>query len=297
MSILFSLLFIIVQTSYCEDRVDLSADKRKIINDIMMSNDISKVDLIASHLNDDDKLVKIAAIEALGFLRSTRHEDIIVDILLKEKDRDIKNSCLIALSYFYPLKNVDKLIDYYGKEKDELLKAQVIRLFAARDVKKLENEMLSVIKSKKSSFDLQVSAIYYLGVIKSTSSIITLKDFLGSDNKMIRLEAIRALGEIGDRSTIELLRARLAEEDDDIKIESAVALAKMGDNFGIKDMYKYVESRNLSHREKALLVIGTVGGFESIKVLEEIMSKTKDENLKFLISFTIEKIKARTKIK
>lgn len=270
-------------------------DKRKIINDAVISNDISKIDLIAGYLKDDDKLVKMAAIEGLGMLRSSKHEDDIVDILLKERDRDIKNSCIIALSYLYPLKNVDKIIDYYKKERDEVLKTQIVRLLASRNVKKLENEMISIIKSKVSSIEMQTSAIYYLGVIKSTASTTILKDLLNNDDKVVKLEVIRALGEIGDRSTIDILRARVGENDDDIKIESSLALAKMGDNFGVKEMYKYIDSTNLSHRERALIVIGSVGDQDSIKILEEKLSKTNDQNLKSFISFTIEKIKARNR--
>lgn len=289
------LMFLLVSLFSLHIAVSQQVDKRKIINDAVISNDLSKTDLIASYLKDEDKLIKIAAIEALGILKAVKYEDKIVEILLKEKDRDIKNSCIIALSYFYPLKSIDKIAEYYKNEKDELLKSQIVRLFAARDIKKLENEMLSIIKSKSSSIEMKTTAIYYLGVIKSTSSVDVIRDLLKDDNKLVKLEAIRALGEIGDRTSIDLLRARVGENDDDIKIESSFALAKMNDNFGLKEMYKYIDSKNLSHREKALIVIGSVGDLESIKVLEEKLSKTDDQNLKSFISFTIEKIKARTR--
>lgn len=269
--------------------------RRKAINDIVFSRDNSKVDVVAGYLNDENKLVKMAAIEGLGILRSTKNEDNIVDILINDTDREIKNSCIVALSYLYPLKNIDKITNYYFKENDEFIKGQIIRLLALKNVKTLEKEMINLISSNKTSNELKLNAIYYLGVIKSTQSVPIIRNFINDSNKLIKLEAIRSIGEIADTSSIELLRARVGENDDDVKLESALALSKMGDPFGLDYMYKYIDSPNLSYRDKALTVIGAVGNTKSISILEDKLKNVTDPNLKSFISFTIEKIKARLK--
>ncbi|MCX7641699.1 MAG: HEAT repeat domain-containing protein [Elusimicrobiales bacterium] len=269
--------------------------KRNMINDIVFSKDLSKIDIVVSAINDENKIVRMAAIEGLGILGSSQHEDLILNILLEETDKEIKNSCMVALSYIYPLKNYNKLIQYYRNETDDILKGQAIRLLASKNVKDVENEMITVLNSKKFSLELKVNAIYYLGVIKSTQAVNLLLEYLNDSNKLIRLESIKALGEISDRKTVDFIRARMGENDDDIKIETSLALSKMGDNFGLSEMYKYIDSPNLSYRDKALTVIGAVGDLTSIKILEEKLRKTQDQNLKSFIGFTIEKIKARLK--
>lgn len=270
-------------------------ERRRFINDIVFSRDTSKVDEILPYINDESKIVRMAAIEGLGILRASKYEDKIIDILVNDPDKEIKNSSIIALSYLYPLKNYRRIVDYYFNEKDEFIKNQIIRLLAFKNVKELEDEMIKVLSSDKTSRELKLNALYYLGVIKSTQSVPTIQRYLSDEDKLIRLEAIRAAGEIGDRSFIELLRVRVRENDDEIRIDSALALAKMGDSSGLEYMYDYITSPNLSYRDKSLTVIGSVGDERSIKKLNEKLKDITDENLKSFITFTIEKIKARLK--
>ncbi len=266
--------------------------RRKNINDIVFARDISKVDEIAKYMYDENKLVRMAAIEGLGTLRAEKYSDAIIDILMKETDRDLKNSCIIALSYM-PSLNTKKLLDYYKKETEILLKAQMIRLFGARNEKSVEKEMMKIASSSKNPSELRIAAVYYLGAVKSTDSISILRDLVQGDDKLLKMEAIRVIGDIGDKSSIDIIKARAGEKDDDIKIESVLSLAKLGDNSMLESVYEYIDSQNLSYREKVLTAAGIAGDIKTLTFLEEKLKKVEDPNLKSFISFTIERIKAR----
>ncbi|MGC9071042.1 MAG: HEAT repeat domain-containing protein [Elusimicrobiales bacterium] len=265
---------------------------RKFINDIVSSRDVTKADRIAKYIYDENKLIKMAAIEGLGMLRAEKYCDDIINILLKETDRDIKHSSMISLSYI-PSFNTSRLIEYYNKETDNMLKAQVIRLLASKNEKSLEKEAIKIASSTNYSTEIKIAAVYYLGIIKSTNSVSLLIDLAKSSDKLLKIESIKALGEIGDKTCVDVIRIRAGEKDDDIKIESVLSLAKLGDNSMLESVYDYIDSPNLSYREKVLTAAAIVGDMKTVSFLEKKLKKVNDQNLKSFISFTIERIKSR----
>ncbi|MEF3279495.1 MAG: HEAT repeat domain-containing protein [Elusimicrobiota bacterium] len=271
--------------------------RRQAIINLSQTRDLKYADIIEKYIEDQDKLVRMAAIESLGMMRSEKSIDKILTILSKTSDNDIKNSCLIAISYMPKLNKPDKIIELALKDENENIKVVAIRTLGSFNIKSIENDMIKLVEDKKSNTFIKQSAINYLGAIKSTTSIELLLKLTKSEEKQIKISAIRALGDIGDLKASEALRVRVGEDDADVQIESALALAKMGDNFGLSFIYKYLDSDNIAYKNMALNIIGMVGNEQSIAILEEKIKKITDPSLKSFMEFTKERIKARIRSK
>lgn len=271
--------------------------RRQGILKLSETRDLRYANVIEKYLDDENKLVKMTAIESLGVLRNQSSSDKIVDILSKTDDDDIKNSSIIALSYMPELKNPQVLINLALKDKSEYIRVSAIRILGSFNIKDIEDDMIDIVKSEKTTTILKVSAINYLGSIKSQKSKDIIAKMINCEDKLIKLNSIKAAGDIGDVSFRELLRARVGENDADIQIESANSLAKMGDDFGLEKIYKYLDSDNINYKNMVLNIIGAVGNERSISILDEKIKNEKNAQIKSFMEFTKEKIKARLKIK
>jgi len=282
-----------------EDKI-LSSDpgiRRQAIVEMTSKRDPKYIDYIEKYIDDENKIVKLAAIEASGIYRSTKTVDKIISILSKTTDNDIKNSCLISLSYMPNIEKRDIIKDIALKDKDDNIKSQAIRILANLNDYSIENDMLKVTEDKKQNPSLRSSAISYLSKIKSEKAKNIILKALKDENKQVRIEAIRACGDMQIKESIETLRIISGENDSDIQLEASFSLAKLGDSFPLKYMYSYLDNNNPFYKNMALNIIGIIGDEESIKILDEKIKLEKDPNIKSFMEFTREIIKGRLKIK
>jgi len=282
-----------------EDKI-LSSDpgiRRQAIVEMTSKRDPKYIDYIEKYIDDENKIVKLAAIEAAGIYRSTKTVDKIISILSKTTDNDIKNSCLIALSYMPNIEKRDIIKDIALKDKDDNIKSQAIRILANLNDYSIENDMLKVAEDKKQNPSLRSSAISYLSKIKSEKAKNIIFKALKDENKQVRIEAIRACGDMQIKESIETLRIISGENDSDIQLEASFSLAKLGDAFPLKYMYSYLDNNNPFYKNMALNIIGIIGDEESIKILDEKIKLEKDPNIKSFMEFTREIIKGKLKIK
>ena len=282
-----------------EDKI-LSSDpgiRRQAIVEMTSKRDPKYIDYIEKYIDDENKIVKLAAIEAAGIYRSTKTVDKIISILSKTTDNDIKNSCLIALSYMPNIEKRDIIKDIALKDKDDNIKSQAIRILANLNDYSIENDMLKVAEDKKQNPSLRSSAISYLSKIKSDKAKNIILKALKDENKQVRIEAIRACGDMQIKESIETLRIISGENDSDIQLAASFSLAKLGDTFPLKYMYSYLDNNNPFYKNMALNIIGIIGDEESIKILDEKIKLEKDPNIKSFMEFTREIIKGKLKIK
>ncbi len=268
-------------------------ERRRAIMDMVNTRDLKYVAVIEKYLEDENKIVKLSAIEALGVLRSQASANKIVEILSKTTDDDIKNSCIIALSYMPKLENPKIMAEIALKDKNDLIRISAIRTLGAFGINLIEDEIIKILEDKKSSNSLKVAAINYLSSIKSEKSKDLFKKLLKNEDNSIRIASIRAIGDMQIKDYITELRVLSGENIPEIQLEAAYSLAKMGDNFALDSIYKYLDSSNPVYRDIGLNIIGMVGDEKSIKILEEKISKTTDESFKSYLQFTREKIKSR----
>jgi|GEM_PF-5730958 len=269
--------------------------RRQAIIDMAQTRDVKYVDVIEKYINDENKLVSMAAIESLGTMRSQKSAGKITELLSKTADNDIKNSCIIALSYMPKIENPQPLINIALNDKDENLRASAIRTLGAFNIGDIEEEAINAISDKKSSLKLKISYIDYLGAIKSKKSALLLIKFIKDENLPLRVSAIRALGDIGEKTAIESLRIISGENIPEVQIEAAYSLAKMGDNFALNSLYKYLDSDNQSYKNMAINIIGIIGDSNSINVLNKKIEDEKNPSFKSFMEFAREKISARLK--
>jgi HEAT repeat protein len=282
-----------------EDKI-LSSDpgiRRQAILEMTSKRDPKYIDYIEKYIDDENKIVKLAAIEAAGIYRSTKTVDKIISILSKTTDNDIKNSCLIAISYMPNVEKRDIIKDIALKDKDDNIKSQAIRILANLNDYSIENDMLKVAEDKKQNPSLRTSAISYLSKIKSEKAKNIILKALKDENKQVRIEAIRSCGDMQIKESIETLRIISGENDSDIQLEASFSLAKLGDSFPLKYMYSYLDNNNPFYKNMALNIIGIIGDEESIKILDEKIKLEKDPNIKSFMEFTREIIKGKLKIK
>ena len=305
MDIFINLAFIfniiISAQSSLEERI-LSSDpgiRRQAIVEMTQTRDPKYLAYIENYIDDENKIVKLAAIEAIGIYRSTKTIDKIIDILSKTKDNDIKNSCLISLSYMPFIEKKDIIKNIALKDPDNNIRIQAVRILANLGDNSLENEMLKLAGNKKENLLIRASSIYYLSKIKSEKSKDIILKSLKDEDKQIRIEAIRACGDMQIKESIDTLRIISGENDPDIQLEASLSLAKLGDSFPLRYLYSYLDKDNINivYKSMALNIIGIIGDEESIRILNKKIELEKDPNIKSFLEFTRERIKGRLKIK
>ncbi|HOL62255.1 MAG TPA: HEAT repeat domain-containing protein [Elusimicrobiales bacterium] len=270
--------------------------RRQTIMEMAQTRDLKYAPVIEKYLEDENKLVKMAAIESLGTMRSEGSSDKILNLLSVSNDKDIKNSCIIAISYMPKLEKPEALVKVALQEPDENLKVSAIRTLGSFGVKNIEQDMIKTLNDKKASVNLRVAAANYLSSIKSDKSSDIFLKLLKDENNLLRIEAIRAAGDMQIKSAITDLRVISGENTPEIQLESALSLAKMDDPFALNNMYKYLTSSNASYRNMALNIIGMIGNEESVKILDDKIKTETDPSFKGFMEFTREKIKARIKL-
>jgi HEAT repeat protein len=269
--------------------------RRQVIIEMSQTRNPKYLDYIERYIDDEAKIVKLAAIEGAGLYRSTRTVEKILNILSKTTDNDIKNSCLIALSYIPSIENRGVIKNLALKDKDENIRAQAIRLLGNLNDNSIENEMLKLAEDDKQVSFLKASAIDYLSKIKSKKAEKIILKLLKSENKQIRVQAIRACGDMQIKESQEILRIISGENDPDVQLESSFSLAKLGDKFPLKYLYKYLDDKNVVYKNMALNIIGIIGDNDSVKILDEKIKVEENPNFKSFMEFTREMIKGRIK--
>ncbi len=145
--------------------------------------------------------------------------------------------------------------------------------------------LLKVLKDE--SEDVQLYALWALGVIGSKEEAPHLIPFLSNKSDQIRKIAVYVLGVLGDKQTIHSIRVLLNDSVADVRWNAALSLARFRDASGRDILLQMLErdqlanSYHLNDAEIEKVIINAVKGLalignpESLKILETVSRNDK----------------------
>lgn len=140
---------------------------------------------------------------------------------------------------------------------------------------------------KDESEDVQLYAIWALGVSGAKSHAGEIRAFLASRNDEIRKTAVYVLGVLGDNQAVAAIKPLLDDASPDLRWNAALSLARLGDDSGRDVLLKMAERESLEAEyqlneeqiEKVMVNavkgLALVGGASSREVLESLSRRDK----------------------
>jgi HEAT repeat protein len=156
----------------------------------------------------------------IGYLQAANIDDLTQQ--LKQEDVIVRLHAIKALGETKDARAVEPLI--------VVLKDSKCGLQAANALAKIGNHSVGhlITALKDESPIARRNAAMALGKIKDTSAVNPLIASLKDDNPIVRRNAARALGEINDSSAVEPLTAALKDNSPIVRRNAALALKEMG---------------------------------------------------------------------
>jgi len=125
------------------------------------------VEPLISALKEENKTVRIQAIEALGIMKDKRAVKPIIE-LLKDQDKKIRKISAWALGSIEDPEAVEPLINALGDDDEEVVKSSIWSLAMIKD-KKAVYPLIEILKNRNDK--LQKTSAWAISIIKHPSSI------------------------------------------------------------------------------------------------------------------------------
>ena len=268
-----------------------SALRRQGADFLGSSRNQKAVPHLVKALADEAAAVRSSAVDGLCQLVNRDSTKAISAILLNDKDAMVRQQAASSLSYMADQSAGPALVKAL-KDDVAAVRYAAANTLGAMHYAPAEDALIDML----SDASMRRVAISALGQLQSKKAAPGIFKALADQDKYTRLEAVRALGSIGDRSAAPELEKRLEKtEEPSVRVESALALAKMGLPGGLITAYEFVKSPDLSLKNQALEVIGTVGDARSLQFIEELYSAERDPVSKSMLDFTRQRLAARQK--
>jgi HEAT repeat protein len=173
---------------------------RNLAGEILLKKSTDSINTICTQLsvisNDDD--VKFL-VDILGLIGDKCAEDLLIDILIKNKNENVIVACIEALGNINSEKAMDSILPFY--DKSDVLKPCVIEA---------------------------------AGKIRSLKSLKFITEKFDSDDDLLRFTMIESLGEIGDETTFYFLISQLDNLDDTFIAPLLEAIYKLKNKYNLE---------------------------------------------------------------
>ena len=156
--------------------------------------------------------------------------------------------------------------------------------------------------------EVELYALWALGVIRDKSAVEDCLPFLKSDNVELRKISSYVLGVLGEKRSVGSLKPLLNDPVPDVRWNAALALARLGDSSGkdilvkMLDRKSMVSENNLNDEAVEIIMINAVkgltliGGRDCIKILQELSKNDKSLKVRQAAIQSLEMIKLSARL-
>lgn len=222
----------------------VSADRRaelaRHLADIAEENYVVDFSPVFAHLLADDLVaVRLAALDGVWDSDSPALIDPIVDLMFSDADVDVQAAAARALAHYVLLAEwgqvdrrhvspiVDALLEVYRNERSPFaVRRAALEAMAAANRPAISEIILEAYETGEE--EMQVSAIFAMGVTADRRWLPVLFDELSSPSAALRAEAARASGAIGASDAVDRLEDTLDDEDPEVVAAAIQALGQIG---------------------------------------------------------------------
>ena len=195
--------------------------------------------LFAYMFGDESAAVRVAALDGVWDSEDQSLVPMILDLLATDKEATVRAGAARALAHYILLAEWGQISDAYTSEIVDGLLAAYDNPRSALEVKRAALEAVSASSHprvpelitdayEEGSNDLQLSAIFAMGISGDKRWMPMLEEELSSPSPDFRAEAARACGIIGGHFSIEALEQLIDDDDPEVGAAAILALGQIG---------------------------------------------------------------------
>jgi HEAT repeat protein len=201
--------------------------------------DVNFNDIFIACLQDPDAAVRASAIEGLWEDEDRTIIDPLIAILHRDSQEAVRAAAATALGRFAMLTELGEMRQQDGDKVQKALWTVIENGKEGLEVRRRAIESLApfslpevtnIIREAYNSnnYEMQVSAIYAMGMNCDLQWLDTLIGELGNTDAEMRYEAARACGEIGEDKAVPYLVKLIHDTDLQVKLAAIAALGRIG---------------------------------------------------------------------
>lgn len=226
---------------------------------------------ITARLQDDDSEVRMAALQALKNLGTTKSFTQVLKCL-EDRNREIRSHAIqttVAIRQRNPGTH-SELISCLQSEH-ETVREGVVVIIRELESREDANKIISLLSDL--SEGVRIEAIRTLGSLGDVSAVPNLLGQIEVSKPNIRKAAVEALGSLADlRATVPLLERAALDEDQSVQNAAEQALRQMGEPSGQQNMLEFLISLKSSDEKIRNDAISELASFEdSLPFLEQLL--------------------------
>jgi HEAT repeat protein len=223
----------------------------------------SAIEALKTLLNDQNRPVQLAAIEALSNTKNPEIVPTLINRLLAARDREMGDALIKAISSFQQVETIDELFRVRKDSKGEV--RPVIDITLGKMGINIDNLSQAVKTGKSPKWQPTKAATRWLAALNVPSSLEPLAAALSNPDPEVRTEAAQALGKFGDRAAVEPLISLLEDPVPTVKLTAIEALKNLGIN--ANSLSKRLQSSDWRTRADAANLVGRLGIIEVVPLL------------------------------
>jgi len=195
--------------------------------------------LFAHMFDDESAAVRVAALDGVWDSEDQSLVPLILDMLATDEDAGVRAAAARSLAHYILLAEWGQISDAYTGEIVDGLLAAYDNPRSSLEVRRAALEAVSASSHprvpelitdayEEGPNDLQLSAIFAMGISGDERWLPILEEELSSPSPDFRAEAARACGVIGGHSSIEALEQLIDDDDPEVGASAILALGQIG---------------------------------------------------------------------
>nr|QNO51366.1 hypothetical protein KMJFBAND_00003 [Methanosarcinales archaeon ANME-1 ERB6] len=259
-------------------------------------------DKLIESLRDEDPLVRIGAIAALGSIGDEKAVEPLIP-LLEDEDDSVRWSATEAFGMIGTEKAVEPLLEMLKGQYDDAMEgaAEALgtigsekivkslisllkdkdcdgRWWAAQVLGKIDTEKaleLAIPLLKDKDDHVRENASGILGFIGNEKAVEPLISMLNDEEKTIRQSAAESLGWIRNEKAVEPLISMLNGEEDCVWHRAAEALGEIGSEKAVEPLISMLKDKDCKDRTWAAGALGEIGSEKAVEPLISMLNYEK----------------------
>lgn len=242
--------------------------RRRAVEELGKSADERNVGPLSEVLrNDRDFLVRSAAADALGTLRSRQGVAPLV-AALRDSNAEVRTSAALALARLNDPSAVSALRPLL-KDAEALVRSAAAQALGKLNAADALPELTALLADAEP--EVRTGAAEALGALASPRAVDSLIAALADKNLYVRSRSATALGKIGDARAVPAIVELLKDADRTVRASAADALGKFRDRRAVQPLIDALRDRDGFVRQNAAFALGKIGDESAADALADCL--------------------------
>lgn len=242
--------------------------RRRAVEELGRSADERNVGPLSEVLrNDRDFLVRSAAADALGSLRSKQGVAPLI-AALRDSNAEVRTSSALALARLNDPSAVSALRPLL-KDAEALVRSAAAQALGKLNAGDALPELTALLADPEP--EVRTGAAEALGALASPRAVDSLITALADKNLYVRSRSATALGKIGDARAVPPIVELLKDADRTVRASAADALGKFRDRRAVQPLMDALRDRDAFVRQNAAFALGKIGDESAADALADCL--------------------------